>query len=256
MTRPVKTLIIAASILAVAAVYVAVHRSSASGPALALLDQNYKIPPPKVSLFYRTVPHTPPWSWLWRLKEAITGRRQVIHLGADVIDLSNWNESWVTNLSLPKPAFTGSNGFRMWILRDIKPAALQNQLKQSDHAEAISMAGITTADGGSARMASGNPAWINQVRTDVGFSLEVLPRIGRDFTDLTLLVQWSELVTNQPGASPSQTGSISVRTNLAVAARIQIPNNSGIFLLDQRPPDPADKRLGIILSTEILGAKK
>jgi len=291
MTRPLKIfLLAAAAVVVVACLYFATRPSRiTTQPTVVLMDRNYKIPAQKVSWLYRIVPVT--WGWFWKFKEMVTGKRKTIYIDAAIMDLGGWNESWATDLSLPQAAFTGTNGLRIWILDGsklifarnelitkehaefislgriittdggqaamscgnvgrLKPTIGQNELMTKEHAELLSLGRIITTDGGQAAMRSGNLARINQVQTEVSFSMEFLPRIGRDMTDLITRLTVSEWATNQSDGN-LQALSISVRTNLALAARIRIPNNCGIFLLDATPADPGATRIGILLSTKI-----
>jgi len=210
----------------------------------------YRIPPQKLSLFDTWVPQKPGWAWLWRLKSLIVGLQKHIHITATFIDLTNSGESFLTNAALAKPQFTNTNGLRVWLLGDKELTALRRNLERTPGTDLLTSAGITTASGMEARLFSGNTIPINGFPTSVGLSVDLLPRARRDATDVTTIITFSEAVTNQPGATPgpSQTGAVSMQTNLAVAARIQVPKAMGVFLLDAGSGAPHPKRIGVILS--------
>lgn len=254
MRRSAKIILVA---VALVSLYLATRRSGAPAvPAVIVMERNYKIPPQKVSLFARTVPATKSWGWLWKLKEAITGRRKTIYIEAAVLDMSNWDESRTANGSLPKSDFKGANGVEIWILDGAKLSALQDGLKQKEQAETLMVPRITTVEDGEARLSSITTASINNVPVTYGFSMDALPRLRRDVIDLTMLLNYSDLVPNLPANDGSQTLATLIQTNLAVAMRIQIPGNSGVFLLDARRGEPGRKRIGVILSTKIITPKK
>ena len=223
-----------------------------------LLDENYIFPPQKMSLFDRKVPRTPAWGWLWKTKEMIVGKRKSVWLEAAVLDVSDWNESWMTNLSLPSPALTATNGGRIWLLSEAEVASLRDRLINTNHAGILYVPRITTSDGGQARLTTGfsvpmwNPRLQMAVATDVGFSMDALPQIRGSVIDLFVRLRSTEINTNQAGIGSETTPPILLRTNIALAGRFQITNDSGIFLLDGKPADPDGKRMGIILSSKIL----
>lgn len=88
---------------------------------------------------------------------------------------------------------------------------------------------------------------------DVGVVLDLLPRIHGGRTDLTLLLEVSEVVTNSPGLEfPAQTNqAVSIVTNLDVALRLHIPRGSGVLLLDTSTSSNTGKGTGVLLSTEV-----
>jgi len=90
------------------------------------------------------------------------------------------------------------------------------------------------------------------VRGSPGISVDFLPHVRKDSTDLTAIVKLTEAVTNQPDISaptwPAET--ISIRTNCEIAARLQIPKDSSVFFLETRSHRADGKRCGMIISTE------
>jgi hypothetical protein len=258
MRRSVKIIVVAVVLAAIAACYVASrNRRPASVPNVILLDPDYRIPPQKISLFNRVVPAARSWGWLWKLKEVIGGKRKSVEVDAAIMDLSGWSESWTNDLSLPQARFTGTNGLRIWFLESAQVTELRTRLKQNEHAESLSLGRIITGDEGQARLSSGSTlsVWDNQLQrarlVEAGLSMDMVPRVRPGLVDLTTLVRFSAAVTNQPSAASSDASSISIQTNLALAARIQIPDNAGVFIVDGITPERGTNRLGVILSARI-----
>jgi len=218
----------------------------------------YSIPPQKVSLFDRWVPRQPSWAWLWRLKETIAGRPKVCDLAATVFDFTGSGEAFLTNFSLPKPEYADATGLSIWILSEAELSALRPRLRQTPGAEVLQSARIITADGEQARLTSGNTIPIQGVSTSVGLSVDFLPRMRPEATDITTIITLSEVVTNRPGttAGSSPIGATCVQTNLAVAARIQVPKGSGVFLLEGPSAAANQKRIGVLLSVNSPKPKK
>ncbi len=76
-------------------------------------------------------------------------------------------------------------------------------------------------------------------------------RKHRNSTDLTALICFSEAVTNQLDASL-----VSIRTNLALAIRLEIPNGKGAFLLDTKLGATNQGSVGVIISSQFAEAEK
>ena len=218
----------------------------------------YSIPRQRISLFDAWVPRNPSWAWLWRLKEQIQGRRKTFDLATTIIDFTSAGDSFLTNFPAAKPAFTNTNGLKIWLMGDPELTALRGGLKRVPGADVLSAGRITTADGMEAQLFSGNTISINGSPGNVGMAINLLPHVRRDSTDLTTIITFSETITNQPGATldSSQTSTISIQTDFAVAARIQIPKATGVFLLDTGSGAPNHKRIGVILSVNPPPPKK
>jgi len=218
----------------------------------------YSIAPQKVSLFDRWVPRQPAWAWLWRLKETVAGRPKVCDLAATVIDFTGSGEAFLTNFSLPKPEYADATGLNVWLLSEAELSALRPGLRQTPGAEVLASPRIITADGMQARLMSGNTIPIQGVSTSVGLSVDFLPRMRPEATDITTIITLSEVVTNRPGttAGSAPTGATCVQTNFAVAARIQVPKAGGVFLLEGPSAAANQKRIGVLLSVNSPKPKK
>jgi hypothetical protein len=225
---------------------------------VSVMPLPYSIPSGKISLFDRWVPRQPSWGWLWRLKETIQGRPKVCDLAATVIDFAASGDSLLTNLSLPKADYADTNGQRIWLLSETRLNALRRDLSQMPGAELVCSPRITTADGRQACVMSGSTIPIQGVLRSVGLSMEFLPHLRPDATDLTTIITLTEAITNQVGmsAGPPSTGATGVQTNLAVAARIQVPKWRGVFLLGTPSAAGNHKRIGVLLSVTTPTPKK
>lgn len=143
------------------------------------------------------------------------------------------------------------------VLEGTQLTELRKRLKQNEHAESLSLGRIITGDEGEARLSSGTTltVWDNQLKRvrpiEVGFSMDMLPRVRPVLVDLTTLMRFSEAVTNQPSVGLSNAPSISIQTNLAFAGRMQIPDNGGVFILNGIRPAQGTNRIGVILSARV-----
>ena len=225
---------------------------------VVIMPQLYTIPPQKLSLFNAWVPQTASWAWLWRLKEQLVGRPKAITLTTTFIHFTASGTSFITNLSLPKPQFTNANGLAVWFLPDLELTRLLEGFKQHSGThlkrypgtDIVASPRITTADGLQARLFSGTPMPINGLQASVGESVDLLARVRAESTDLTVILKSTQAITNQPSAIPGSPllCPVSIQTNLAIAARFQLPNTTGVFLVDTGSSPAEYKRTGVILT--------
>jgi hypothetical protein len=210
----------------------------------------YRIPPEKGSLFDVMIPRRPSWGWVWRLKETVLGRPKTCDLGATVVKFEGSGESFLASHPLPPPAFADAKGLKIWLLRPHEIDALSSALRHQSPAEILYMPRITTSDRMQASLSSGAAYAINGVLTPVGLTMDFLSRVRRSTNDVTTVISLTEIVTNQPGASAGSAGAeaVAVQTDFEVAARLQIPNGSGAFLLQEPPAGKTSKRIGVLLS--------
>ena len=218
------------------------------------MEPGYRIPPLKLTLFERWTPRTPAWGWLWRMRERIWGRAKVIDFGARLMDLTGSSESLPTSLPLANPAFTGTNGLRAWLIPEAELAKLRHDLEEEAAPDLLYSPRITTADGMEARLFSGTTIPVDGLQREVGLSLDVLSRVTAQGTDLITVLALSELGTNKTGGMSD--GAVSIQTNLALAARFQVPKGSGLFLLEETPGRERRKRLAVIVSVKVPSGKR
>jgi hypothetical protein len=227
-------------------------------PPVVIMPASYALPRQRMTLFESWIPRSPAWAWLWRLKEQIAGRHKTIGLTSTIMDLTGSGTSFRTNFSLPKPQFSNTSGLVVWLLDDTQLVKLCGLLERTPGTELLAAPRITTADGMQASLFSGTSVQIDGLPISAGASVDLLGRVRPDATDLTLILNFSEVITNQPGGIPSlrPTNTVSIQTNLSVAARIQIPTATGVFLLDDSPSKTNRKRIGVVLSVTPPLAKK
>jgi hypothetical protein len=158
--------------------------------------------------------------WWWWLKVHLVGPGKSILLSASVMDLKNPPVS--SNLPLPKAQYS-SNGFQVWILKDRELQTLRQQIKELPGTETISSPRIQTVSGVQGAMFVGQTVPVNGTNQEVGLSFKCLPRLRREFIDLTSTLTFSEIQPGKPTA---------IKTNVAVRGRIQIPHGSGVLFLN------------------------
>jgi len=223
------------------------NRPESRGPAVAILPNG--IPAQKPSLFERLVPFS--WGWLWRLKDSIF-KRETILLETVVIDGRYLSKGTLADLSLGNPVFTDTNGLKVWIASDSKLNEALNgfAFAPSGPTSILFRPRIQTADGVQAQLYAGSAAVFS---IPSGVSVGVLPRIRRDFTDLSTTITLTETVMNPPAATQQLNAAniVSQRTNFAFSARIQLPRGTGAFVLAAENENKNEQRLCIIITARV-----
>jgi len=243
-----------AAALLVASVFVAIwvlnHFNSpeVKVPAVTVLPNG--IPAQKTSLFERLVPLS--WSWLWRLKDSIF-KHETILLEMVGIDGRGMSKEMLADLSLGNPVFTDTNGLKVWIVNDIKLNEALNRFVRSGRTPILFRPRIQTADGVQAQLYSGMSGPIAS-----GVSVGALPRIQRDFTDLSTTITVTETVTNSPATTDElkASGSASLRTNFAFSAKIRLPKGTGAFVLPAESEGKHEPRVCIIITAQVPARKR
>jgi hypothetical protein len=236
-----------------------------AGPAplapVVIFPASFTMPKQPVPLFNRIVPARPGWGWLWHLKEFVTGRRKTVDLRAWVLSLT---KSPSFSVTAGKPEASEANGVQIWLLDSNQTKALRLELHNAG-IESIFSPGVTTADACEAMLITGNSVSLpGPTPVRVGLTMDFFPRVRKKTIDLIAITSISECVTNNAGsgANPAPTtrtsmtstsGIVSVRTNFSFAARIQLTNGGGVFILGADGSEPEAKRIGILLSGSLPG---
>jgi hypothetical protein len=175
--------------------------------------------------------------WGWRLKQAIVGSATSIGIRGTIIELSGPEDPILSEVARTGVVLAETNGLRAWSIGGSDMNTILRRLETGSGSQVISSPSVVTSDGVTAVLSVSQNVPIAGTATAVGVILSVLPRVRRDSTDLTTVIVLTEAITNQTGPVVAPNGlavtntTVSIRTNLAAAARIQIPDGRGIFLL-------------------------
>ena len=143
-----------------------------------------------------------------------------------LIDSSQWTLSAAASdqTGLGAPVATDTNGMRAWILSSAELSRLLQRLKTIPDASVLGRPRAQTAAGTSARTFFGNTILVAGNNVPVGLSLDVSPKVRSGFIQLLLAFSSTESV-----ASPAANAA-AIRTNLAVACRVRLPNAGGLVV--------------------------
>lgn len=221
-------------------------------PPILILPPSYAAPPQRMPLFTRLVPPTKTWAWLWRLREAVLGKTPGVQIDAKIFAIPEVQLPALSTLALPPATSPDWPGLKVWLLEQGQLASLQQGLKTTPGAQLLNSPRMITGDGIDASLFVGSTLVLNGATNEVGLSLTCLTRTHQDVTDLTAFATYLTTLTNHPPslATNGLTEWISIRTNLNLKARFQIPKGKGVFLL-QSPTEPTSTEgVALILSTK------
>lgn len=206
------------------------------------------ISPYKPSVLHQWIP--PTWGWFWRLKEFVLGRTKIVTLNTTVFACNGLSNPVSVALSLKEPLFSDTNGLQVWIVGESDLAPLRRRIEETPGNHLISSPRAVLGDRVGASMFVGGSVPIDGVQRQVGLAAEYLPRVHRGMIDLSTVIAQTGAVTNQAAAA------VSLHTNFTVAARIQIPRGSGVFLFKNGPEGTNAHRIGIVLTATVPSPKK
>ena len=176
----------------------------------------------------------PQKKWVSRAEHAIFGERKQVGVSADILQLSG---PALTNLEatlkLPAPIYA-TNGLKVWFLPAGPLKEIGGKSAPGNGIEILTRPRVMTADGIAASMFMGQSVPTKAGMTRVGFGMECAARVHDASTELLTEIVQSELRDTV------------VQTNLAVNARLNVPNGKGIFLV-QQPTGAATNGWGVVI---------
>jgi hypothetical protein len=195
--------------------------------------------------------------WVWKLKYSLFGPVDTILLDNAIVSFKDWSESGLSDLALGNPTFTETNGLRVWIIAKSELMSVRGRVEQTPGIDIVSAPKVSSGIGTPSSVSVGRAGVFNGIPVQSGVQMNLLPRARRDSIDLTAVVVVSEILRSGSVATvESSTNIISLQTNLAFAARFQIPKDCGVFLLDAARAVTNKSRFGVIISPTLQRAKK
>lgn len=226
------------------------------GPVV-VLPRSFVIPRQPIPLFARLIPNKLGWGWLWRLRSVFMGRAKVVHLNFAAFSFNEPPDPAALATLPRRPEVSEKNGLRIWLLNGDELKTFQQTLKLVPGSESRFAASVQTADGMEAQIFTGTSISGAFPAMEAGLSVDCLPRIRQGKIDLLAIHKLTELRTNnvEAATNPESTGAIMLQTNFALAARFQITNQGGVFILGQRPSTPNCPLVALLITGKIPGRK-
>ena len=188
------------------------------------------------------LPRTAGWAWSHTVMDTIFGNRKPVNVNAEIIVFDQSSNTAPLDLGLGKPTSSLDEGrLSVWFLSTNGTAELRHRLAIASPGQTYQCR-ITTADGIAATLFMGESLVLNGVTNQVGVAETYLPLVDTKHVELFASGYICEAATN---LSPWGT-QIGIRTNGEFAARIQIPLQRGVFLLQRH------QKAGVVTSTGLM----
>ena len=181
---------------------------------------------------------------LQRLKWRLAGPPRGVSLGAEVFECGESFDA--SGLSLPTAVLSNGAGLQIWLLGTNEVQAVRQRLEQ--RGRSISNGGLWSGDEKPSKLRMANSIAIAGAPRNVGLELDVLPRTRGSSVDLAWFLTSTEAVTNKL-ADFAATNRLFLRTNAAIGARVLIPMEQSLFVLDKIGAN--GKRMAVIISPTI-----
>ena len=129
---------------------------------------------------------------------------------------------------------------------------------EADDDRILDSSRVIMGDETEAHTLSGNSILINGKLQQVGFSVDLLPRIHKATIDLTIVVVHSQPVTNQPNSTADvpQASSVSIQTNFALGGRFQLPRESAAIFVLHSASGANQRDMGLLITPQVMQPKK
>ena len=201
--------------------------------------QNWR-PGPFAPLKQKLVKLMPSFVWrFWRTKPIISITANLLTLPATAVDQTG----------LRTPVATNADGILAWILSPTELSVFRQQLQTIPGVDRLGSPGVTVFSGRQAQVQVVDTVQVQGKPTPVGLVVNLLPRASAGSINLAMSATSTEPFVPQPG------GALEVRTNLAAACRVFIPNAGGLVLGSGNAKDADGKSNWLIVSPTAVDAK-
>ncbi|HEV8541717.1 MAG TPA: hypothetical protein VGR78_04945 [Verrucomicrobiae bacterium] len=169
--------------------------------------------------------------WVYRLRDSLFGPRPSVTLQTVFFSLPQAPPDDVLKELFRQPVFSDAHGIKVWIAdsRALKRLRAFLERAQGDRVEFAPK--VTTGTGTPCSVFAGQSIALSGRTNDVGLDVRFLPTLSKISMELLMFASFTEFSTNFERGLSGSSNFISIRTNLALSAKLQIPRTSGVFLL-------------------------
>jgi hypothetical protein len=190
------------------------------------------------------------WNWLWRLRSAVLPANPTIDIETRLVRLINSDKPLLVEALRGHASLLNSNGVHAWIISEEQLDALGRRFEQKrDYS--VHSSRTTIGPGVLANLSMTTMVPIDGARVPVGDSLtQAVLKRGQSVELTGSYISW-EAVTNTSTDLSGQKETISLRTNLTLAANLLIPPGQGVFLLDTNRANTESSGTGLFISAKM-----
>jgi hypothetical protein len=214
-------------------------------PEVVLLPSDYSIQAPPLPVPDRWIP--PTWGWLWRLRYTLLGKPLTVDIDTELIEFGEPRQPPIQTALAGRALTASTNGVFAWILSEdeLKALARSRELEPDGKRYRTRM---TLGPGVLATMSMTTSPQIEGVSFTAANTITYAVRKRGDALELTGTFASTEIVPNLPAGSQSSNGkTVSLNTNLTLAAKMQIPRGYGVFLYDTNRAATQGRSTGLLI---------
>lgn len=192
------------------------------------------------------------WGWLWRVRAAVLPALTTADISTKFIRFRSpgLGELLLRELMEGQEVFVSTNGVRAWILPDMELKSFGTRLERDSDSD-LHAANMTTGPGVLANMSMTMMVPVEGVPVPVGDSLTYAVRKHTECIELSGAFTSSDAVTNGVTQSAVPKETISLHTNLTLAAQMIIPKGRGVFLYDTNRADARSAGVGLLIRVKV-----
>lgn len=150
---------------------------------------------------------------------------------------------------LGSPIATNSDGARAWILSAAELSRFLERLKTIPDTSLVGKPRAQTAAGASANVFFGETKLVSGNNVPIGLTLDVIPKVRSGSIQVLIGFSSTAFVPSPPADAPA------VRTNLALACRVLLPNSGGLVVAGGNASHAQGTNYWLILSPTAVGAR-
>ncbi len=191
--------------------------------------------------------------WVWRVRDWVRGPRRGVMINAQFIALESWSAEDVKRLGLGAPAFTETNGVRVWLVSSNQVQSTRLTLSLGPGATSLSSPRMQTTDGTPATMMTGAAGG----KGPNAFSAEAVcsfePRVSGEGLDLKAILSCErtkaagaaaqnqvsvlhrgKIISSPPVSNTTAAAAAPITHPDPLAVRVQIRDGQGVLVLQEK----------------------
>ena len=191
--------------------------------------------------------------WVWRVRDWVRGPRRLVMINAQFIALESWSAEDVKRLGLGAPAFTETNGVRVWLVSSNLVQSTRLTLSLGPGATSMSSPRMQTADGMPAMMVTGAPggkgpnifsaeavcSFEPQVRGEgldlkAVLSCELPQSAGAVAQNQASVLHRGKIISSPPASNTTAAAAVPITHPDPLSLRVQIRDGQGVLVLQEK----------------------
>ncbi len=183
---------------------------------------------------------------VWPLWQRFRRSQPQINVTANILTISS---AGAEQINLGVPLSTNAAGQRAWVLSPSELKTFNQSLKSNSGAESKDKPSISTLNGGQARLMMVNTVLAGTNRIQVGTIVDLLPKAFSGSVKLLIGITSTEYLGLTSNGVPM------IRTNLAAACRVLIPNTGGLVVDGGNNQNNSESNYWLVITPTLTDAR-